>query len=88
MSRRKKTVAGFSLAELCMTMFLLFLLSALGLLSMKHGTHDAYAKAMATELTSQMRLAQARAIATQTPVGLTDPVTVQVFAHAERESGQ
>ena len=27
-------------------------------------------------------------IATQTPVGLTDPVTVQVFAHAERESGQ
>jgi hypothetical protein len=26
-------------------------------------------------------------IATQTPVGLTDPVTVQVFAHAERESG-
>jgi hypothetical protein len=27
-------------------------------------------------------------IATQTPVELTDPVTVQVFAHAERELGQ
>lgn len=26
-------------------------------------------------------------IATQIPVGLTDPVTVQVFAHAERELG-
>ena len=54
-------------------MFLLFLVTALGMLTMKHGARDAQAKAMANELTAQMRLAQARAIATQTPVAVVVP---------------
>ena len=54
-------------------MFLMAIIAGLGLSSLKHASNDASSHALALELAAQLRLAQSRALATQTPVAVAIP---------------